>query len=98
MVFNSASWGTFYHIYLKENYIYPPHFDGSYSVNFKMKIYNPLNLIFNQLSVICWHFRGLITITKGIRITKYTERVKLHLIPLLQLENHIGSILIAINI
>ena len=35
--------------------------------------------------------------TKG-KSEVFTERVKLHLIPLRQLENHIGSILRAINI
>ena len=38
MVFLSTTWGVFYHIHLKENYIYPPHFDGSYSVNFNKRI------------------------------------------------------------
>ena len=67
MVFLSTTWGIFYHIHLKINYIYPPHFDGSYNVNFKMTI-STFKSIFNQLSCICRHFGGLITTQKGIRI------------------------------
>ena len=46
MVFLSTTWGIFHHIHLKINYIYPPHFDGSYNVNFKMTI-STFKSIFN---------------------------------------------------
>ena len=64
---DSVKEGIFHHIYLKIHYIYPPHFDGSYNVNFKMTI-STFKSIFNQLSCICKHFGGLITTQKGIRI------------------------------
>ena len=37
-VFLSTTEGTLYHIILKVNHIYPPHFIASYSVNFKIAI------------------------------------------------------------
>ena len=42
--------GVFYQIHLKENYIYPPHFDGGYSVISKRE-YKPLNLYLINYSV-----------------------------------------------
>ena len=51
-------------------YFFPPHFDGSYNLNFKMTI-SIFKSIFNQLSCIYKHFGGLITTQKRYKNLRF---------------------------
>ena len=60
--------------------------------------FHEMDLIRDAMKTRRGQINDLLFIFRTSRYYKLTERVKLHLIPLWKLENHVGSILRAINI